>query len=277
MILHVYTSDDEWLRAASEFIFSALSEALEVRNALEAREANEAGNALDVRNAPDVRNALDARNASQMPLRSLHLCLAGGTTPKPIYKALARDKRSAEIADARSIHLWVGDEREAELGSGFRNSEMIAEAFSYAPTTFVLHKWPAGQRVLAAHTYEEELLPYASERIHANQPIFDLTILGMGEDGHTAGIFSLDDFQSPVDSQKPGAILPSRLVMFTEAPREPKSRMTLAPEILRSSRHILVLMQGLEKVRVLIANLVGERDDPVKHFLDETCEAIARI
>ena len=246
MILHVYTSDDDWLRAASEFIFSALSEAREVRS------------------------------ASEAPQCSLHLCLAGGATPKPIYEALARDPRSAEIADARSIHLWVGDERAAAGGSGLRNSEMIAEVFKYTPTAFVLHQWPSGRRTLAARTYEEELFPFASERVRANQPIFDLTILGMGEDGHTAGLFSLDDFQSPADL-KPAMILPNRLVMLTEAPREPKSRMTLAPEILRSSRRILVLMQGLTKVRVLIANLVGEREDPIKHFLNETCEVIARI
>jgi 6-phosphogluconolactonase len=247
MILHVYTSDDVWLRAASEFIFSGLSEAREVRNAREA------------------------------PQRSLHLCLAGGATPKPIYEALVRDPRSVEISDARSIHLWVGDEREAEPGSGFRNSEMIAAAFKYSPTAFVLHQWPPGRRALAARTYEEELSTFASERVRANQPIFDLTILGMGEDGHTAGLFSLDDFQSPADSLKRATILPNSLVMLTEAPQEPKSRMTLAPEILRSSRRILVLMQGLTKVRVLIANLVGEREDPIKHFLNETCEVIARI
>lgn len=234
MTLHIVTSSNEWIRTANEFIVSSLVA------------------------------------AQQETEGSLHICLAGGATPKPIYEALARDPQCAKIANARSIHLWVGDEREAAGGSGFRNSEMIAAAFKHSSAAFVLHEWPPGQRARAARTYEEELSSFASERVRANQPIFDLTILGMGEDGHTAGLFSPADIQH-------ATVSPQSLVMLTEAPQEPKSRMTLAPETLRSSRRILILMQGLAKVRILIANLVGEREDPVKHFLTDSCEAIAQL
>lgn len=234
MTISIVTSSDEWVRDANEYIVSSLV----------AMQQEKEG--------------------------SLHICLAGGATPKPVYEAFARNPQCAEIAKSRSIHLWVGDEREAAIGSGFRNSEMIASAFKHCSAFIVLHEWPVGQREQAARIYEKELSSFANERVRANKPIFDLTILGMGEDGHTAGLFSLADMQR-------AALSPQSLVMLTQAPKEPKLRMTLTPQILRSSRRSLILMQGLAKVRILIANLVGEREDPIKHFLTDSCEAIAQL
>jgi 6-phosphogluconolactonase len=258
MILQIYTSNDEWLRAALDLILSA-------------------------------------QHGGER--RSLHLCLSGGTTPRPVYESLARSEAFGAIVASRAVHLWVGDEREAPEHRGLRNSGMIAEIFRAAgfknfafrePETSVLkvqspapqiknldsaspglifHAWPTGPRECAAAAYDRELAAFAGETIRADPPFFDLTILGMGEDGHTAGLFPMEDVRR-------GA---GRLVILTEAPQEPKKRMTMAPAVLLSSGKILVLMRGLPKARLLMANLFGERADPIKYFLLDRCEVVAQI
>jgi 6-phosphogluconolactonase len=108
---------------------------------------------------------------------------------------------------------------------------------------------------------------YAAEKWALGKPIFDLVLLGMVEEGHTAGLFSESDLHRADD----------RIVVLTEAPRNPRYRMTLAPRVLRSAKKIIVLIQGLEKTRVLMANLFGEREDPIRVFLGDTCEVISLI
>ncbi len=267
MILQIHNSDDAWLRAAVDLIVSTQGER-----------------------------------------QSLHLCLSGGTTPQPVYESLARSEAFRALVASKAVHLWVGDEREAPAHSGLRNSEMIEEIFAAAgfgfknfafreaespashvqtPTSharsaqpayrtqapdtaspgLILHAWPLGPREGSASAYAKELAAYAKETGGAERPLFDLTILGMGQDGHTAGLFTAEDLRLGTD----------RAVMLTEAPQEPKKRMTLAPHILLSSGKILVLMRGLPKVRLLMANLFGERTDPIGHFLSDQCEVVAEL
>jgi len=77
-----------------------------------------------------LESTLAAISAAAQQKSVVHLCLSGGTTPKPLYKELAEDATFRALATTHQIHLWVGDEREAEVGVGLRNSEMIAEAFA---------------------------------------------------------------------------------------------------------------------------------------------------
>lgn len=230
----------------------------------------------------------------------LHLCLSGGSTPKPIYEALASDAAFKAATNSRAVHLWMGDEREAPEGSGHRNSEMIAHTFEAAgfknfafrepqnsenatPVAtatanganerdtgragLFLHAWPGGPRDAAAPVYAEEIATFANPKLRAGLPFFDLVILGMGEDGHTAGLFRAEDFGRDRDS----------LVILTQAPQEPVSRMTMTPQLLSASNKTLVMMRGLPKLRLLMANLFGERSDPIRHFVNDRCEVVAQI
>ncbi len=263
MILQIHSSGEAWLRAAVNSIVSAQGDA-----------------------------------------QSLHLCLAGGTTPRPVYEKLARTEAFRAIVASKTVHLWVGDEREAPAHSGLRNSEMIAEIFAAAgfgfknvafreagaalstlpasaqptslrrqgeagdPPGLFLHPWPTGPRDRAAALYEEDILAYARGAEAVGRPWFDLVVLGMGQDGHTAGLFTEEDIRREKAESA---------VFLTEAPQEPKRRMTMAPRTLLSSRRILVLMQGQAKVRLLMANVFGERADPIQYFLLDRCEVVAQI
>jgi len=237
-----------------------------------------------------VNSIVSAHGESQ----SLHLCLSGGTTPRPVYEKLARSEGFRALVASRAVHLWVGDEREAPEHGGLRNTDMIADIFATASLDFkavafrevktasaavrglFLHAWPTGPRERAAILYEEELLAHAGEADAAGRPWFDLVVLGMGQDGHTAGLFTEEDIRRGTEGEG-SAEHSNHAILLTEAPQEPKKRMTMAPRVLLSSGKILVLIRGLSKARLLMANVFDERADPIKYFLRDSCEVVAQI
>lgn len=230
LVIHVYSDMEEWTRGAVNVLLETVAGASEAHSC-------PAGSPHDV-----------------------HLCLAGGSTPVAVYRACASDPRVRDAAGKRRIHLWVGDEREAPAGSGMRNSEMIESIFAdilvdeHAEHGVVLHAWPVGPREKAAAQCVTKLADVLGEK---DGPVFDLVILGMGEDGHTAGLFSMEDV-SRGDGEP---------VLLTQAPVEPRRRMTMAPWLLKSAERTVILIKGLPKIKVLMSNLLGERKDPIGCFI----------
>lgn len=169
-----------------------------------------------------LRRAATARGPG--PLR---ICLAGGRTPEPLYRGLA-----ALALDGVEIELWLGDERQADPDSPDRNGNLILRAFSscaWNPKPR-FRAWPDGTAATAARAYEALL-----EAVEA--PVFDLSLLGIGADGHTAGLFPGD----------PALREASRLAVPSTAPAEPRRRMTLTPSALASTRTLRYLLRGPEK------------------------------
>lgn len=106
----------------------------------------------------------------------------------------------------------------------------------------VVHLWPEGDREKACVAYTEEI-----EKAIGARPAFDLSVLGMGADGHTAGLFSLADTMA------------ESLTVTTEAPSHPVSRMTMSAALLKRSRHTMVLVRGREKKAMLDKVLKDDR------------------
>lgn len=159
---------------------------------------------------------------------TLRLCLAGGRTPEPVYRALARIPLRGQ-----RVELWLGDERQVDAGSPDRNGGLILRAFrdclwDPAPD-FLL--WPEGPAAEACGAVEARLAGL-------DEPFFDLSFLGVGEDGHTAGIFP----------GGPEAEEETRLAVPSRAPAEPRARMTLSPRALASTRKLLYLLRGPAKL-----------------------------
>ncbi|HWP68472.1 MAG TPA: 6-phosphogluconolactonase [Rectinemataceae bacterium] len=190
----------------------------------------------------------EVEKAAERGQSEFHACLAGGKTPEPLYRALAAAPALAAASADILIHLWVGDEREVPPDSDFRNGKMIGAAFGPGAAASawirppVLHLWPPGSGGVASILYAGKVCKAISQ-----PPVFDLSLLGMGNDGHTAGLFSLEDTRSPL----------GLVVLTTMAPSAPTRRMTLSAETLGRSRSILIPIRGPEKGLVLDAVLGG--------------------
>ena len=153
------------------------------------------------------------------------LVLAGGSTPERVYRQLA-----ASQADWNKWQLYFGDERCLPADHADRNSQMAADSWlarGLVPGDHI-HIIPAEHgAVSAAHQYAETV---------RNARPFDMVLLGMGEDGHTASLF-------PGHTFPPGEPVHA----ITGAPKPPPERVSLSTDSLSDSRDVLVLITGSGK------------------------------
>lgn len=189
---------------------------------------------------------------------AFHASLAGGNTPDPVYRAMARSPVWAALSEAIAVHLWVGDERAVAEDSPLRNGKMIKEAFADSaalwPAPPLIHLWPQGPRARACAAYERDI-----KKELGPQPVFDLCVLGMGSDGHTAGLFSAEDIAAEQveagNNKEAFSAEKRRLTLLTMAPSAPRRRMTMAASLLLRARNRMVLVRGREKWPILDAVL----------------------
>lgn len=179
--------------------------------------------------ADTARRVLAAARQSIAARGRFQLVLAGGRTPQAAYTLLVE-----QVADWDRWHIFFGDERCLAPDDPERNSRAAARILlDQGPIPSAnWHPIRAEQGAeLAADRYEALIRPRLP---------FDLALLGMGEDGHTASLF-------------PGhAIAPEALVIpVHQAPKPPPERVSLTPSALVSSRAILILVTGVGKREAL--------------------------
>jgi 6-phosphogluconolactonase len=162
------------------------------------------------------------------------IVLAGGNTPRKLYRAL----RHADT-DWTRWHVWFGDERCAPPDDPERNSRMARDEWLDHVTipTANVHAIPAesGARD-AAVLYAREL-----RGIDA----FDLVLLGLGEDGHTASLFPGHNWGAHTDSPD--------VLAVSNAPKPPPERVSLSAQRLSRARHVLFLVEGSGKRNAIAA------------------------
>jgi 6-phosphogluconolactonase len=163
-----------------------------------------------------------------------HIVLAGGSTPEKLYRVLA-----AQQHDWSRWQIWFGDERCLLQDDPQRNSWMASVAWLdrvNIPAANI-HIIPAEHgAATAAKLYAEQL---------QNQGAFDLVLLGLGQDGHTASLFPGKAMVLATDS-------PDVLPVF-DAPKPPPERVTLSAQRLSRSRCVLFLIRGADKREALNA------------------------
>lgn len=168
-----------------------------------------------------------------------HLVLAGGSTPLALYRALA-DKHAG---DAR-WHIWYGDERCLPVDHPERNSVMAETAWLAASSIPAENRRPIptelGSREAAA-SYATWL---------ADVPDFDVVLLGMGEDGHTASLFPAHNW-----GEVPGG--PDVLAVH-DAPKPPPERVSLSAARLSRSAQVWFVITGSGKRHALRNWATGE-------------------
>jgi len=175
--------------------------------------------------AEAVRRILQFALTSIEEHGAFRIVLAGGSTPKKIYQTL-----SSSEADWANWHLYLGDERCLPVGHAERNSSMIHAAWlkqGQVPPDQV--HW------IPAESGPEQGAKQYENVVHEAVP-FDLVLLGMGEDGHTASLF-------PGHKHDSGRLV----VSVTGAPKPPPERISLNYTGLANTRNMLVLVTGSDK------------------------------
>ncbi|ACA20959.1 6-phosphogluconolactonase [Methylobacterium sp. 4-46] len=183
------------------------------------------------------------------------VALAGGSTPRRLYGLLAGPDFRTRLPWGR-IHWFFGDERVGPAPEAGSNRRMVEEAFgpdSPLPPGH-LHPIPTGPSPeAAAEAYADRLrAAYGGAVLDPARPLFDLVLLGLGEDGHTASLFP----------GKPELAAEAWVVAVPEAGLAPfVPRVSLTFPALASARLVLVLVTG-EGKRAPLARLAAGEDLP---------------
>lgn len=165
------------------------------------------------------------------------VALAGGSTPRALYERLAEAR-----FDWASVDVFFGDERCVPPDDAASNYGMAHRAL-LSKVNARVHR--ARGETCDAGEYEKELRKVFGERV----PRFELILLGLGEDGHTASLFPDD----------PALEVEDRLVVAVDRPDY--RRLTFTLPLLSAARNVLFLVSGVSK-RAALRELLGGGDIP---------------
>lgn len=175
--------------------------------------------------------------------RTATICLSGGETPRLVYEALVRNHLTRFPWDR--VHWFWGDERFVPRSDPRSNFRMVKEAlFDRAPVPAenihpVLTEGVSIEESAAAYERELKLL-YAGEELRPERLLFDVSLLGLGPDGHTASLLP----GAPVLEERRKWVAP--VIGFADEPR-----VTLTYPVLESSRHSAFVVAGGETRNVV--------------------------
>ena len=204
-----------------------------------------------------------------------HIALSGGSTPKIVFDALAA--RRLPEAMWSKVHLYWGDERCVPPDDADSNFKMTVDHLlsKVSIPDKNIH------RIKGENEPKEEARRYAQALEDAvppegGLPCFDLDILGMGDDGHTASIF-------PHEIELWGS---ERICEVAEHPESGQKRITITGQVINNAKKVAFLVTGdskAEKVGEIIdergevenypASLVHPKSEALYWFLDEAAAA----
>jgi 6-phosphogluconolactonase len=173
------------------------------------------------------------RNSSQP---RFDIALSGGNTPKKLFIILR--KKYKDNFPWKRIHFWWGDERCVSPASDDSNFKMANDLlFSHIkiPSSNIHRMKGENPPEKEAERYSAEMDKYLNRK--NGIPVFDLILLGLGEDGHTASIFpdQLEIFEE------------SRNCVATKHPLTGQSRITLTGKVLNKANRVFFLVTGENK------------------------------
>jgi 6-phosphogluconolactonase len=168
--------------------------------------------------------------------------LAGGNTPRDVYRLLASDEYAPMVGWQKTQVFW-GDERAVSLNDPENNAHMARETLlNYVPIPIenihrIQTQLPPQE---AADEYERTLRAYFTTR-GMREPRFDFMLLGMGAEGHIASLFP----HAPALTER------ERWVVATYVEPKQSWRITLTPVALNAASKIIFLVIGEEKAQAL--------------------------
>lgn len=181
--------------------------------------------------------------------------LSGGGTPLGVYRVMAAHRDDALW---RNLHVFWGDERLVppdDPGSNYREARetLLSQVLIPADNIYrIKGELPAEE---AAADYAERLRAWAVAHDPGAPnpwPRFDVVLLGLGEDGHTASLFP----------GSPLAVAAPVIAVTADYQGRPAGRVTLTPPVFNDARHICFLVSGADKADAVHNTL--DLDDPVR-------------
>ncbi len=181
------------------------------------------------------------------------VALSGGSTPKRLYQLLTAEPFRSQL-DWDRVEIFWGDERCVPPDHADSNYRMAREAMLvHLPIPIEhIHRIEAerSDHDAAARDYQAVLARVFGVRAGGEPPVFDMVLLGMGPDGHTASLFpqtkALDET--------------TRWVVANFVPKFDGDRLTLTRAILNRAREVLFLVAGADKAERLAEVLNGPAD-----------------
>jgi 6-phosphogluconolactonase len=185
---------------------------------------------------------------------SFRVALSGGSTPRRLYSLLCTLPQRDQLAWP-AVEFYFGDERAVAPEHSDSNYRMARENL-FEPLEIdasQIYRMPAEQPNLeaAAADYEQLIANRFGVSGEGSLPRFDLILLGMGTDGHTASLFpGTDALQES-----------SRWVVSNQVPQLDTSRMTFTYPLINAADRVLLLVAGREKAEVLARVLEGPENE----------------
>lgn len=182
-------------------------------------------NSQEMINQATTQRILDAANEAIRTYGSFLIVLAGGSTPKSVYQLLAKAN-----ADWANWHIFYNDDRCLPIDHPERNSLMAAQAWLQhvaIPKSQIFDIPTELGNVEGAKAYAATL-----KGVRA----FDLVLLGLGEDGHTASLFPNQVVNNSADA-----------VPVFDAPKPPADRVTMSQHRLNNTHEVIFLVTGAGK------------------------------
>lgn len=209
---------------------------------------------------------------------TFHLALSGGTTPSLLFSLLA-EKYLQEVP-WHKIHFWWGDERMVPSDNPESNFGVVDKLlFSKIElSNSQIHRIKGeANPIEEAKRYEQEIRRLVP--MDDNWPVFDLIMLGLGDDGHTASIFP--NQMQLIESEE--------ITEIAFHPVTGKQRITLTGKVLNNARKVAFLVSGTSKARIfdeIIQHTENSSVYPASHihpvgelhwFGDEDCLKANRL
>jgi 6-phosphogluconolactonase len=179
------------------------------------------------------------------------LALSGGSTPKKLYALLAKAPEFAAFPWAKT-QLYFGDERHVPPGHAESNFRMVKETLlgsGHVPEGNIHRVFAElGDATQAAAEYEAELRrQFPGDELLEGAPRFDVILLGMGPDGHTASLFP---GSTGLDEK-------SKWVIANWVEKFKTARITFTFPVLDAARAVLLLVAGADKAP-MIKQVLGD-------------------
>lgn len=177
-----------------------------------------------------------------------HLCLTGGDAANAMYEIFAELADGSEL-DPAKLQLWWGDERFVPATDPQRNS---LQAVSRLARTVSLKS--ADTHMMAAQDGRKDPHESAAEyEAELGDTGFDITLLGIGADGHIASLFPDHPSSEPTTRA---------VIGVTDSPKEPSERISLTVQTLNRSAEVWYIATGEQKADAVARTIAGDRALP---------------